>query len=62
MGHLRGGANQAVSWLTVFHALRLEHVKLTLFTASDLQDCLFWTSRESNLSEISLVSVPGVTC
>ena len=24
MGHLQGGADQPVNWLTVFHALRLE--------------------------------------
>ena len=58
MGHLRGGAVQPVSWLTVFHALRLECVNSMLSTASAQGDCLFCSGRESNFSEASLVSVP----
>ena len=58
MGHLQGGADRPVSWLTVFHALWLECMKSMLSTASAQWDCLFWSSRENNFSEASLVSIP----
>ena len=41
MGHLQGGADRLVSWLTVLHALQLECVKSMLSTASAQLDCLF---------------------
>ena len=62
MGHLQGGADRPVSWLTIFCALQLECMKSMLPTASAQWDYLFWSSRESDFSEGSLISVLGAAC